>query len=159
MARPLTPVDLLIGLALVAAVVVLFAHGHHGNANAILADPVRTPGVLNPDVTQANIRSTICRHGWTATIRPPVSYTNALKRKQMRQYGETGSMSDYQEDHLISLEMGGNPTDPRNLWPEPYPRAAEMDKIENELNSEICDGKLTLAQGAAARGRDQHTQG
>ncbi len=159
MARPLTPVDALIGLALVAAVVVLFAHGHHGNANAILADPVRTPGVLNPDVTQANIRSTICRHGWTATIRPPVSYTNALKRKQMRQYGETGSMSDYQEDHLISLEMGGNPTDARNLWPEPYPRAAEMDKIENELNSEICDGKLTLAQAQQREDTIKHTQG
>ena len=158
-ARPLTPVDLLIALALVAAVVVLFAHGHHGNANAILADPARTPGVLNPDVTQANIRSTICRHGWTATIRPPVSYTNALKRRQMRQYGETGSMSDYQEDHLISLEMGGNPTDPRNLWPEPYPRAAEMDKIENELNSEICDGKLTLAQAQQREDTIKHTQG
>ena len=159
MARPLTPVDVLIGLALVAAVVVLFAPGHHGDANAILADPVRTPGVLNPNVTQANIRSTICRHGWTATIRPPVSYTNALKRKQMRQYGETGSMSDYQEDHLISLEMGGNPTDPRNLWPEPYPRAAEMDKIENELNSEICDGKLTLAQAQQREDTIKHTQG
>jgi hypothetical protein len=158
-ARPLTPVDLLIGLALVAAVVVLFAHGHHRNANAILADPVRTPGVLNPNVTQANIRSTICRHGWTATIRPPVSYTNALKRKQMRQYREIGSMSDYQEDHLISLEMGGNPTDPRNLWPEPYPRAAEMDQIENELNSEICDGKLTLAQAQQREDTIKHTQG
>ena len=159
MARPLTPVDVLIGLALVAAVVVLFAPGHHGDANAILADPVRTPGVLNPNVTQANIRSTICRHGWTATIRPPVSYTNALKRKQMRQYGETGSMSDYQEDHLISLEMGGNPTDPRNLWPEPYPRAAEMDQIENELNSEICDGKLTLAEAQQREDTIKHTQG
>jgi hypothetical protein len=158
-ARPLTPVDLLIALALVAAVVVLFAHGPHGNANAILADPVRTPGVLNPDVIQANIRSTICRHGWTATIRPPVSYTNALKRKQMRQYGETGSMSDYQEDHLISLEIGGNPTDPRNLWPEPYPRAAEMDTIENELNSEICDGKLTLAEAQQREDTIKHTQG
>ena len=159
MARPLTPVDVLIGLALVAAVVVLFAPWRHGDANAILADPVRTPGVLNPNVTQANIRSTICRHGWTATIRPPVSYTNALKRKQMRQYGETGSMSDYQEDHLISLEMGGSPTDPRNLWPEPYPRAAEMDQIENELNSEICDGKLTLAQAQQREDTIKHTQG
>jgi hypothetical protein len=158
-ARPLTPVDVLIGLALVAAVVVLFAPGHHRNANAILADPVRTPGVLNPNVAQVNIRSTICRHGWTATIRPPVPYTNALKRKQMRLYGETGSMSDYQEDHLISLEMGGNPTDPRNLWPEPYPRAAEMDKIENELNSEICDGKLTLAQAQQREDTIKHTQG
>ena len=119
MARPLTAADLLIGLVLVAAAVLLFTRGHGHGTRAILADPVRTPGVLNPDVTQANIRSTICRRGWTDTIRPPVDYTNALKSRQMRQYGETGSLSDYQEDHLISLELGGNPTDPRNLWPEP----------------------------------------
>jgi hypothetical protein len=158
-ARPLTPADLLIALVLVAAVVVLFAHGHGSKAHSILADPVRTPGVVNPNVTQANIRSTICRRGWTATIRPPVPYTNALKVKQMRQYGETGSPSDYQEDHLISLEMGGNPTDPRNLWPEPYPRAAEMDQIENQLNSEICDGQLTLAQARQREDTIKHTQG
>jgi hypothetical protein len=158
-ARPLTLADLLIALALVAAVVVLFAHGHDRKAGAILADPVRTPGVLNPDVTQANIRSTICRHGWTATIRPPTSYTNGLKRRQMRQYGETGSMSDYQEDHLISLELGGNPTDPRNLWPEPYPRAAEVDQIENELNGEVCSGQLTLAEAQQREDTLKHTQG
>jgi hypothetical protein len=158
-ARPLTAVDVLIGLALVAAVVVYFGHGHGRPTHAILADPVRTPGVVNPNVTQANIRSTVCRRGWTATIRPPVSYTNALKLKQMRQYGETGSPSDYQEDHLISLEMGGNPTDPRNLWPEPYPRAAQMDQIENQLNSEICDGQLTLAQAQQREDTIKHTQG
>jgi hypothetical protein len=158
-ARPLTPVDLLIALALVAAVVVLFAHGHHRKTDAILADPVRTPGVLNPDVTQANIRATVCRHGWTDTIRPPTSYTNALKTKQMRQYHETGSLSDYQEDHLISLELGGNPTDPRNLWPEPYPRAAEVDQIENELNGEVCSGQLTLAEAQQREDTIKHTQG
>jgi hypothetical protein len=158
-ARSLTPVDLLIALALVAAVVVVFAHGHHRKADAILADPVRTPGVLNPDVTQANIRATVCRHGWTDTIRPPTSYTNALKTKQMRQYHETGSLSDYQEDHLISLELGGNATDPRNLWPEPYPRAAEVDQIENELNGEVCSGQLTLAQAQQREDTLKHTQG
>ena len=155
----MTPVDLLIALALVAAAVVLFAHGHHRKGDAILADPIRTPGVLNPSVTQANIRSTICRDGWTATIRPPVSYTNALKRRQMRQYGETGSMSDYQEDHLISLELGGNPADPRNLWPEPYPRASDVDQIENELNAEVCSGRLTLAEAQQREDTLKHTQG
>jgi len=158
-ARPLSLVDLLIALALVAAVVVLFAHGHHRKTDAILADPVRTPGVLNPNATQANIRSTVCRHGWTDTIRPPTSYTNALKAKQMRQYRETGSLSDYQEDHLISLELGGNPTDPRNLWPEPYPRAAEVDQIENELNGEVCSGQLTLALAQQREDTLTHTQG
>lgn len=159
MARPVTPVDLLIALAAVATVVVLFAPRHHHPADAILADPVRTPGVLNPNVTQANIRSTICRHGWTDTIRPPVDYTNALKTKQMRQYGETGSRSDYQEDHLISLELGGSPTDPRNLWPEPYPRASDVDKIENELNGEVCSGHLRLAEAQQREDDLKHAQG
>src|SRR5438552_14002363 len=70
------PLDLLLALLMVAAVLLFFARGHGRPANAILADPLRTPGVLNLDVTQANIRSTICRHGWTATIRPPVGYPN-----------------------------------------------------------------------------------
>jgi hypothetical protein len=157
--RSATPVDLLIALLLVTAILVAFAPVHGHRRNAFLADPVRTPGVLNPDVKQANIRSTICRHGWTATIRPPTDYTNDLKRKQMRAYGETGSLSDYQEDHLISLELGGNPTDPRNLWPEPYPRAAEVDKIENELNTAVCSGQLTLAKAQQREDDLKHRDG
>jgi hypothetical protein len=159
MSRPITPADAVIALAAVAAVVVLLAPAHGHRASSILADPVRTPGVLNPDVTQANIRSTICRHGWTDTVRPPTSYTNALKTKQMRQYREPGSRSDYQEDHLISLELGGNPTDPRNLWPEPYPRASDVDKIENELNDQVCSGELTLAEAQQREDDLKHTQG
>ena len=77
--------------------------------------------MLNPDVTQATIAATICKRGWTRTIRPPTSYTDALKRTQLREYGLTGPTSRYQEDHLISLELGGHPTDPRNLWPSRIP--------------------------------------
>jgi hypothetical protein len=150
-------------LAVIAIAIVVIALAPRGRGagshGAIVADPRRNPGVVNPDVTQANIRSTICRRGWTSTIRPPVSYTNALKIKQMRLYHETGSPSDYQEDHLISLEMGGSPTDPRNLWPEPYPRASQMDQIENQLNAQICDGQLTLAQAQQKESEIKHTQG
>ena len=153
------PADLVIAVVLICAVLVVFAHGQGHDAHSVLADPVRTPGVLNPDVTQANIRSTICRHGWTDTIRPPTSYTNALKTKQMRRYGEPGSLSDYQEDHLISLELGGSPTDPRNLWPEPYPRAAEVDRIENDLNAKLCSGKLTLAEAQREESALKHRDG
>ena len=152
--------DLVLAVVAVAIVVVALApRGGGGGAHAIVADPRRTPGVLNPDVTQANIRSTICRHGWTSTIRPPTSYTNDLKRRQMRQYRETGSLWDFQEDHFISLELGGSPTDPRNLWPEPYPRASQMDQQENELNAEVCGGQLTLAQAQQKESQIKHTQG
>ena len=126
---------------------------------AVLADAARTPGVLNPDVTQATIDSTICRSGWTRTIRPPVEYTNGLKGRQMRAYDETGPLSAYQEDHLISLELGGHPTDPRNLWPEPYPRASEVDRIENELNQQVCAGSLSLRDAQEKEAALKHTEG
>jgi hypothetical protein len=150
----------LVGAAVLLAVIALVLHlGQHAHVPAVVADPVRTPGVLNPDVTQATIGSTICVTGWTRTIRPPTEYTNALKRRQMRAYRETGAASDYQEDHLISLELGGHPTDPRNLWPEPYPRAANVDTIENDLNRQVCDGSLTLAEAQIKESALKHSQG
>ncbi|MGZ4290608.1 MAG: hypothetical protein ACXVQZ_08335 [Gaiellaceae bacterium] len=136
---------LLGAVALLLVALVLRVEGYGAPAaGSVVADPERTPGVLNPDVTQATIGSTICVRGWTRTVRPPVEYTNALKARQMRAYGESGPSSDYQEDHLISLELGGHPTDPRNLWPEPYPRASAVDQIENDLNAKVCDGSLSL---------------
>src|SRR5690348_4668973 len=72
------------------------------SAVGVVASPSLTPGVLNAAVTQATIGSTICVRGWTATVRPPTSYTSALKLRQMSTYGETGPSSGYQEDHLIS---------------------------------------------------------
>jgi hypothetical protein len=143
-------------LALLALVLRL---EQHAGAAAVVADPVRTPGVLNPDVTQATIGSTICVTGWTRTVRPSTEYTNALKRRQMRAYGEVGGLSAYQEDHLISLELGGHPTDPRNLWPEPYPRASEVDTIENDLNRKVCDGSLTLADAQIEESALKHSKG
>lgn len=110
-------------------------------------DPVRTPGIINTDVTQANIQDTICKSGWTKTIRPPASYTTKLKIKQMAELGLTGKPSDYEEDHLISLELGGNPVDPKNLWPQPWDGewgAHKKDVIETYLKREVCAGRLSL---------------
>src|SRR5262249_13871372 len=120
---------LLVAAALALAVLAIVPRTREHRPPAVAADPVRTPRVLHPHVTQATVRQTIGVPGWTRTVRPPVAYTNALKARQMRAYHETGSRSGYQEDHLISLELGGDPTDPRNLWPEPYPRATQVDEI------------------------------
>jgi hypothetical protein len=110
-------------------------------------------------VTRATIHRTICVSGWTTTIRPPVGYTNALKLEQMAQYGDVGSPSNYEEDHLISLELGGAPSDPRNLWPEPRSRAVVVDGIENTLHRAVCDGEMTLAQARKQIVEIKHTQG
>ena len=115
-----------------------------------------TPGAFNVRVRQGTIRRTICKAGWTAKIRPPVSYTNALKIRQMPLYELGGSPSLYEEDHLIPLELGGAPRDPRNLWPEahsPRPGSGQKDLVENRLHRQVCSGvlKLRAAQRAVAR--------
>lgn len=110
------------------------------------ADRHCTPGALNPNVTQANIKTTICKPGWTATIRPPTAYTNLLKSSQMRDYGETGPPSGFEEDHLANLGIGGAPRDPHNLWPQPRNDAAAKDVEEVHLQRAVCAGSITLAQ-------------
>jgi hypothetical protein len=154
-----TLLDLLVAAAVLALLGYVFFGGHKARLPAVLASPTLTPGSLNPDVTQATIRSTICVRGWTKTVRPPQSYTTPLKLRQMPAYGERGPPSAYQEDHLVSLELGGNPTDPRNLWPEPYPRASEVDMIENELNAKVCSGELTLAEAQRQESQLKHELG
>jgi hypothetical protein len=133
-----------VGAAAVAIIALLPHRSRPAARGALRASWSLTPGVVNPAVTQGTLRTTVCRKGWTRTVRPPTSYTDALKLRQMRARGLRGPPSAYQEDHLISLELGGSPTDPRNLWPEPYPRAAEVDRIENELNGRLCSGAITL---------------
>jgi len=118
-----------------------------------------TPGVLSAAVTQATIDQTICRPGWTKTVRPPTTYTNDLKRRGLAQYGLRGPPSAFQEDHMISLELGGDPTDPRNLWPEPYPRATAVDRIENELNRRVCTRSLSLAEAQVRESALKHAVG
>jgi hypothetical protein len=152
--------DLLLALAAAAVLTVLtFRGGDAASLAPFRASWELTPGALNPDVTQATIAQTVCKAGWTRTVRPPTDYTNDLKRKQMTQYGRIGDLADYQEDHLISLELGGNPTDPGNLWPEPYPRAADVDREENRLNGLVCSGELTLAEAQARESTMKHTAG
>ncbi|QQG40575.1 MAG: hypothetical protein HYV37_03330 [Candidatus Levyibacteriota bacterium] len=115
-----------------------------------LPDKACTPGDIDPKVTQDNIQSTICVSGYTKTVRPSVTYTNNLKIQQIQEYGYSDTNpKDYEEDHLISLELGGSPTSEANLWPEPYNanlNAREKDKVENYLRSQVCTGKIILQQ-------------
>jgi hypothetical protein len=111
---------------------------HHGE----LPDRSCTPGAIDPAVTQATIRSTICRTGYTERVRPPESQTERFKwdvaEPAYRQHDVSGEL-----DHLVPLELGGA-NDATNLWVEAGPVPNHKDSVENALNQAVCDGRVTL---------------
>lgn len=112
-----------------------------------LPDKECTPGAVDPRVTQDNIHQTICVTGYTKTVRPPVAYTNSLKIQQISDYGYSDlNPADYEEDHLIPLELGGAPADPANLWPEPGIVPNSKDKIENLCHIKVCTNEISLSE-------------
>lgn len=128
---------------------------HLGSKNGQpMPDPVCTPGSTNPEVTQATIGSTICKSGWSSSVRPPSSVTSRMKRQSAASYSYTGT-GEY--DHLISLELGGAVADPANLWVEPGRIPNVKDPVENSLHSAVCKGKVTLAAAQHAIATDWPT--
>ena len=118
-----------------------------------LPDPRCTPGSIDPAVTQANLRSTICRTGYTRTVRPPESQTERFKfQVAYPAYGDPHSERT-ELDHLVSLELGGS-NDATNLWPETPPTPNPKDKVENALNRAVCSGRVTLAAAQNAIASD-----
>lgn len=124
-----------------------------------LEDPACTPGAISPAVTQATIGTTICRKGgYTSGIRPPESVTGKEKIANAASYSYTGSLSDAEYDHLVSLQLGGDPNDPRNLFVEPPDPGHKpgtgvnnaKDPVETKLHTAVCSGKITLAQAQQA---------
>jgi hypothetical protein len=114
----------------------------HTRDHGLLPDRSCTPGAIDPAVTQANIGSTICRPGYTKSVRPPESQTEAFKWQvaepayaQHQVYGEL--------DHLVPLELGGD-NDAANLWVEAGPIPNAKDAVEYALNRAVCRGRITL---------------
>jgi hypothetical protein len=137
-----------------------------GTGLYVLPDQHCTPGALNQDVSQATIGTTICRSGWTKTIRPPESITAREKRAAISAYGHYAGrrLRTYELDHLIPLSLGGAPNAAANLWPQPdYPSVIAgsrsyylnpKDRLESRLHSLTCKGRLTLREAQRAIATD-----
>jgi len=107
-------------------------------------------------VTAANIASTICRRGYSSSVRPPEEVTHAIKVHMVAAYGLTGTpFARLELDHLVPLSLGGASNE-RNLWPEPRGGATgaeAKDVVEVRLHEQVCRGEVDLrvAQQAIAR--------
>ena len=123
-----------------------------------LPNPRLTPGTIDPSITQANIQSTVCVKGYTKTVRPPAYVTNKLKKEQMFIYGYSDvNPTHYEEDHLIPLSIGGNPSSTLNLGPQPRIsewNAEKKDFLEFRLQKMACTGEISLDEARTAISHD-----
>ena len=113
-----------------------------GCVDGVLPDPACSPGaVLTTDVP------TVCTVGYTKTVR---DVSVATKEKVFAEYGIPYSTehSNYEVDHIISLEIGGS-NDISNLYPESYliPDGARVkDVFENYLHRQVCSNAMTIQE-------------
>jgi len=102
-----------------------------------------TPG----SVFAAATRGVICVSGYSSGVR---DVNGAARDAVFAEYriSQPAPVGAYEVDHLIPLELGGDNTI-ANLWPQP--RGADStgfptkDRLENQLHSLVCAGRLGLA--------------
>jgi hypothetical protein len=97
--------------------------------------------MLNASVTPETIHQTVCVSGYTATIRPPGSYTARIKRQLL--HGRPAKA--WTLDHTIPLEIGGAPGWP-NLQLQTKADAKAKDRLEDQLRAAVCAGRVGLRE-------------
>ena len=113
------------------------------------------PLPLNPSVNSSTIHETICVKGWTARIRPPVYFTNRIKKQRMRELGlPLELISDFQLDHKLPLSLGGSPDNPANLVLQDIDEAEAKDAVEHCLPAAVCAGIISLHEAQQAMWND-----
>jgi hypothetical protein len=121
-----------------------------------LPDRQCTPGAIDPAVTQADLRTTICVPGYTEKVRPPESQTGKFKFSEAYPAYHIADDTESELDHLVPLELGGA-NDAANLWPEAGSLPNPKDSVERALNRAVCDGKILLSRAQRAIARNWET--
>jgi hypothetical protein len=104
---------------------------------------------LNADVTPATLGQTICRAGYTKSVRPSTGFTNGIKKRLLREQAMDfdADKGAYELDHIIPLALGGHPRSLQNLtlqlWEGPD-GAKRKDRLELKLQCLVCSGDVPL---------------
>jgi hypothetical protein len=108
--------------------------------------PIRPDPNLTPGAILTTDAATVCQPGYSKSVRHT---SGKLKASIYREYGIDRTVSHFEVDHLISLELGGADI-AENLWPQSYDtvtwNAHTKDKLEDRLHALVCAGRLPLEQ-------------
>ncbi len=154
----------LMRLALVGAV--LYAASQHAAPETAYA-PAGVGRWDEAVVTQGNIADTICKPGYTATVRSGKggefgAITASIKTKV---YARDGKTPDHlpashsvccEIDHYFPLEIGGANVI-ANLWAESWEHpygARDKDKVEDKLHKLVCSSGMPLQKAQTCLASD-----
>ncbi len=137
----------LVSLVLVFSTTSVFAsYGIQTKMSNCVNDQTLPDKLCSPGAVLTTDTNVICVSGYTKTVR---NVSNTTKKKVFKEYGIPYSEhSNYEVDHIISLELGGG-NDISNLYPESYVienGARIKDKFENYLHKQVCTGKLDIVE-------------
>lgn len=119
--------------------------------------PLETPGAVDPTVTQLNIDETICRSGYSRSVRPAYAVTDMIKRRLMRSQHPGEQLTDYELDHLIPISIGGAPLDGRDLWIQRrrgQANASDKNILAYVLWRLVCEHRVPLQTAQRAISHD-----
>jgi hypothetical protein len=126
----------------------------------LLADlPLGPDARLTPGAIATTNTAAVCTPGYAGRAR---DVSLATKRAVYAAYGLMPAgrfrisaaglrvwQSDFEVDHLVSLQLGGSNA-PANLWPQSYRtkrwNATAKDALENRLHWLVCHDRLQLAE-------------
>jgi hypothetical protein len=100
---------------------------------------------LTPGATLDVTKDDICTPGYSKKVR---DVPTSVKRQVYQKYNIPYTPSQYEVDHLISLQLGGS-NNIRNLWPESYNiywNAHVKDALENRLHAMVCNGTISMQE-------------
>jgi hypothetical protein len=120
---------------------------HRNGVSALSLAPGSLPNAaLTPGaVVRAGV-TTICRTGYSRSVRPTGETWYQLKRAAFLRYGYPRLISGLVGDHLVPIEIGGAPTDLRNIWPEALNDALKKDVVEDAARIAVCFHGYPLQQ-------------
>jgi len=119
--------------------------------------PPDVPGATNPAVRQDTLAETICRPGYSRSIRPAYAITEPLKRQMMQAQHPGEAFAGYELDHLIPISLGGAPLDAKDLWLQPRQgraNAAEKNALAYVLWRLVCERRVPLGTAQQAIRQD-----
>lgn len=130
--------------------------GHAPNI-PVLPDPTRTPGAINPLVTQATLATTICSSQYVAAQTPTLSWKSTTTRRLVEALYPRANPQDFALDQLVPIALGGAPQDERNLWLQSWggiESVGKKDALEYLLHRMVCSRQITLETAQQFIARD-----